>query len=131
MARYHGRRGVVYMSTTAATAAVPIAHLTEWSLDMPADRVEVTSFDDSNKVYVGGLRDISFSFSGFWDDTEADPFTASEGGEAVKVYLYPASDAATKYWYGSAYVDISINTGVSAAVAISGNGQASGAWGRM
>lgn len=129
MARYHGRRGRLYMSTSNAGNASPIASLSEWSLDMPVDTVEVTSFDDNNKQYVGGLRDISFTFSGFYDDTEADPFTAAGVGESVKIYLYPATNASSKYAYGYAYVDVSIATGVGAAVTISGNGKGSGDWG--
>lgn len=118
------------MSTTGAGTAVQAVALTSWSLDMPTDRVEVTSFEDANKVYVQGKRDISGEFSGFWDDTDDALFDASESTTPVKLYLYPSADAPTSYFYGTAWVDASIEVGVDGAVAISGSFQAATAWSR-
>lgn len=131
MAKYHGQKGRVYLSTSGAGNAALVIALTSWSLDMPTDRVEVTAFEDTNKVYVQGKKDISGEFSGFWDDTDDALFDAAESTTAVKCYLYPSADASSKYFYGTAWVDASIETGVDAAVAISGSFQAAGSWGRM
>ncbi len=131
MAKYHGQKGRVYLSTSGAGNAALVIALTSWSLDMPTDRVEVTAFEDTNKVYVQGKKDISGEFSGFWDDTDDALFDAAESTTAVKCYLYPSADAPSKYFYGTAWVDASIETGVDAAVAISGSFQAAGSWGRM
>jgi hypothetical protein len=130
MARYHGKAGVAYISVSATALASNIT-LTEWSLDQSTDVVETTSMGDSNKTYVQGLRDIRGTFSGMFDDTEYDTiFDAAESTDGIQVYLYPSSDAATIYWYGPAWLDASIRTGVSAAVEVSGNFVANGAWGR-
>lgn len=131
MARYHGRKGKLYMSTSGSGTATPVASLTEWSLDSEPDTVEVTAFGDNNKQYVQGLKSISGSFSGFWDDSEDKLFQALESSTAVKVYLYPSVDAPSKYWYGTAWVGVSVKTGVGDAVAVSGKFSAGGDWGRV
>jgi hypothetical protein len=130
MAVYHGRRGSILISTTAAGAASALLSQTEWSLDMPTDRVETTAFGDSNKTYVQGLRDISGSFSGFWNDAESKLFTAAQSSDGIRMYLYPdLTNAPSKYAYGPAWLDASVTTGVAAAVATSGTFAANGAWG--
>ncbi|MFA4972543.1 MAG: hypothetical protein WC683_08000 [bacterium] len=130
MALYHGRHGLVYMSTTGTGNATSITSLTTWSLDMSRDTVEVTAFGDTNKVYVAGLKDIKGSFEGFWDDTNDNIYDGSDSADGVKLYLYPSSDAITKYWYGPAWLDMSVETGVGDAVKISANFSANGAWGQ-
>jgi hypothetical protein len=131
MAVYHGKKGVVYMSTSGSGAATNVIKLTQWSLNMTTDKVEVTAFGDTNKTYVQGLKDVQGSLNGFYDDTEAKPFQAADSTDGVKLYLYPSADTPTKYWYGPAWVDVSVDTGVAAAVAINGSFAANGAWGRL
>lgn len=131
MSKYHGQRGRVYLSTTGAGTAIQAVNLTAWSINSPTDRVEVTSFEDTNKVYVQGKKDITGDFSGFWDDVDDALFDASESTTPVKLYLYPSADKPTVYWYGTAWVDASIETGVDAAVSIKGSFVAATSWGRM
>ena len=132
MARYHGRRGRLFLSTSGATAAVSVASLTNWSIDMDTDREEVTAFGDNNKVYVQGLKDISGSFAGFWDDTDSTIFTAQDSATAPKMYLYPDfTNAPTKYWYGTAWVSASVETEVGGAVKVSGSFAAASDWARF
>jgi len=98
---------------------------------MNTDEVDVTSFGDANKTYVQGLRDIRGSFEGFWDDTETKIFSGAESADGVRLYLYMSSTAATRYFYGPAWVNFSIETGVGDAVKVTGNFMANGAWGRV
>lgn len=129
MAVYHGRRGRILLSTTGSGTASAVLSLTEWALNMPTDRVEVTAFGDSNKTYVQGLRDISGTFSGFWNDAETKIFTAAQSSDGVKLYLYPDfENAPTKFASGPAWLDASMTVGVAAAAAISGSFAANGAW---
>lgn len=130
MAVYHGRKGVVYISTTGTGAATNVIKLTDWSLNMETDTVEVTSFGDSNKTYVQGLPDVQGSLSGFWDDTEDKLFTAASSADGCKVYLYPSSDAVTKYFYGPAWLSVSIQSAIGDAVKINASFRANGAWKR-
>jgi hypothetical protein len=130
MAVYHGKKGSILISTSAAGAASAVLSMTEWSLDMPTDRVETTAFGDTNKTYVQGLRDISGAFSGFWNDAETKLFTAAASTDGIRMYLYPdLTNAPSKYAYGPAWLDVSVNTGVAGAVAVSGSFAANGAWG--
>lgn len=126
---YPGRKGVVYLSTTGSGNATNVIKLNQWTLNRTTDKIEVTAFGDANKTYVQGLPDLQGTFSGFWDDTEAKPFTAASSADGVKLYLYPSADATSKYAYGPAWMDVSIDTSVSGAVTISGNFAANGSWG--
>ena len=130
MARYHGNKGVVYGSITGTGTAINMVSLSAWTLDMATDKVEVTAFGDLNKTYVQGLRDIKGTISGWWDSADDSLFDASESSDGMKLYLYPASTAATIYFYGPAFIDASINVSVTGAVSVSGNFVASGAWSR-
>jgi hypothetical protein len=129
MARYHGKKGQVMISTSGSGTASVIV-LSKWSLNMPTDKVDVTSFGDGNKVKVTGFKDITGQLAGFWDDTDASLFTAADSTTACKFYLYPSSDAPTKYWYGTAWLDASIETDVNGAVAVTSNFDAAGTWAR-
>jgi hypothetical protein len=128
LARYHGRSGRLYAAISGAGTAVPVASLTNWTLNAATDRVEVTAFGDSNKVYVQGLQDVTGDFSGFWDDTETTLSQAARSADGTKLYLYPSTNAASKYAYGPAWVDVSWDVGVGGAVAISGSFAANGSW---
>ncbi len=131
MAQYHGKSGVVYISTTGGGTAVAAVKLSAWSLNSATDRVEVTAFGDSNKTYVQGLPDLTGELSGFWDDTSDQLYDASRSSDGVKLYLYPSSNAATKYWYGPAWVDFNIDVPVDGAVTIGGSFAANGSWGQL
>jgi len=130
MARYHGKSGVVYLSTTGSGAATTTTSLSGWTLDLSTDKVETTCFADPNKTYVQGLKDIKGTLTGFLDDTGLSLFTGADSTDGVKMYLYPSSAAPTVYWYGPAWLDASIAVPVAGANTLSGNFVANGAWGR-
>lgn len=130
MSAYAGKKGVVYMSTTGTGNATNVVKLNQWTLDLTTDTIEVTSFGDANKTYVQGLKDVQGTLSGYFDDSETKIFTGADSTDGVKLYLYPSADAATKYWYGPAWISASIDTGVSGAVTIAANFVANGSWGR-
>lgn len=130
MARYHGKSGAAYGSTTAAGVAAPLISISGWTLDLSTDKSEVSAFGDPNKVYVQGLKDIKGTLTGFLDDTGLSLFTAADSVDGAKLYLYPSSAAPTMYWYGTAWLDASIAVPSSGPAAITSNFVASGAWGR-
>ena len=129
MAVYHGKSGVVYLSTTGTGAATNTLSMSAWTLDLDTDLVETTSFGDTNKTYVQGLRNVQGTISGFWNDAEAKLFTASTSTDGCKLYLYPSANATTKYAYGPAWLSVSVDTGVGDAVTISADFSANGSWG--
>ena len=124
MARKHGRNGRLYAAITSGGEAEPVTFLREWSINFAVDNIEVTSFGDSNKVYVAGLPDSSGSFSGYFDSTGAQLYTAATDGVARKFYLYPDTGDAT-YWHGTGLFDFSVSAPVDGAVTVSGDFQAS------
>lgn len=131
MARYHGRSGAAYISTTGTGAATRILSLSDWSLDFKRDKAETTSFGDGNKTYVVGLKDVSGKIAGFWDDTTSDTlFDASDSSDGCNIYLYPSTDAPSKFFSGPAWLDLSINVSVKDASKVSGDFSANGTWAR-
>ena len=120
MARLHGRSGRLYAGIASGGTAEPITFLNSWSFDASTDDVDVTAFGDTNKTYVSGLPDFKGSFAGFYDNATAQLYTAAIDGVARKTYLYPSTSDAI-YWFGTASFDVSIETGVSDAVKISGS----------
>jgi len=129
MSVYAGRKGVVYMASSASGTATNVIKLTTWSLNMATDKIDVTGFGDTNKTYVQGLRDLQGTFGGFYDETETKIFTGAQSSDGVKIYLYPSSDAPTKYAYGTAWLDASIDCPVSGAVGINASFAAASSWG--
>lgn len=125
MARYHGRKGRLYMGLASDTAAAePVAFLRSWSINMAVDRVDVTAFGDTNKVYVAGLPDASGDYAGFWDNATAQMYNAATDGLARRFYLYMTTDVNTEYFYGTAFFDFAVSGAVDGAVEISGSWQA-------
>lgn len=130
MPRYHGKKGIVYGSTTGSGTAVQIASLNHWTLDMSTDTVEVTAFGDSNKTYVQGLKDLKGTLAGFWDSADDSLFDGADSTDGVKLYLYPSSDYTAGYFYGPAWLSASIDVPSGGAVTVSASFVAAGAWGR-
>lgn len=126
MARIHGRRGRCYVAVASGGTAEPVAFLNSWSMDSTTDRVDVTAFGDTNKVYVAGLPDATGSLAGFYDTSTEQLFTASQDGVARKFYLYPdTSDG--DYFFGTAFFDFSVTVEVAGAATISGTWSAASA----
>jgi hypothetical protein len=100
--------------------------LNSWSINFTVDKVDVTSFGDTNTTYVSGLPDASGDFGGFYDTATEQLYTASQDGLARTFSLYPdISDG--DYFYCTALFDFSASGGVSDAVTISGSWSAASA----
>lgn len=122
MAKTSGRRGRVYVGLASDSAtAEPVANLSQWSLNGSSEQLDATSFGDTTKTYVLGLPDAQGSFSGFYDTASDQLYTASQDGLARKTYLYPDTNSAGTYWFGTAFWDFSIDVPVGGVVSISGS----------
>jgi hypothetical protein len=119
MARIHGRNGKVYMNLLSGGTPELIAFLSSWSINFTTDKVDVTAFGDSNKIYVAGLPDAAGDFSGFYDDATVQVYQAAVDGIARGFYLYPNALTAGQYWYGKVLPDFKVNGAVGGAVEIS------------
>lgn len=121
--RVHGRYGVLYVSITSGGSAQPLLYTKSFNLDAKTDRVDVTSFQDTSKVYVAGLPDSTASIDGFWDSSAGfanfSLYQAAVDGIARKWYFYPAGGA-SPFAAGTGYFDCSFSQSVDGAVAIKG-----------
>lgn len=132
MAKYHGKSGVVYISTSGTGSAVNAANLSEWTLNMATDRVEVTAFGDANKTYVQGLKDVTGTMKGFFDDSTTNSlYSGATSSDGVKMYLYVSSNATGRYFYGPAWMDLSVSNPVNGASTVSLTFAANGSWGAV
>ena len=118
----HGRNGALYIGATNGGAAVALNGKTKWSLSQSVDQVDATSFGDSSKTYLAGLPDGSADFEGFYDFAADAIFTAAADGLARNFYLYPdVSNHPTLYFFGTAFVDASMDVSVTDAVKVKGS----------
>lgn len=115
MAKVTGKDGGVYIG------ANKIAELSNWSLDMGADDVDVTSFDSEGwKEFLAGLKEWSGSAEGNFDPTDTDGqkaiLNAWLNGETVTLDLKVNS---TITFSGDALVKPSIETPIDDKVTFS------------
>jgi hypothetical protein len=123
----HGKNGVLCVSVDGVAPPVPVALITEYSIDRTSDKVETTALGSKNKTYVKGLDDVKLTFSGVWDSTDDTLFEAAESPTGCIIAIYP--DVGNAFCLsGPAWLDVSIKGGVSAAVTIDGNASANGEW---
>lgn len=131
MARYHGKSGVVYASTSGTAVAASVASINSWQLAFPRDQDDATSFLDNNKRRMYGLGDVRGRLSGFWDNADESLFTGADSADGVLMYLYPSRNAITKYWYGPAFLQIdTLETDVNRTIRFTATFDAAGDWGR-
>jgi len=130
MSAHAGRSGAVYLAIESATGvATTTIKLNAWTLDRATDTYETTAFGDTNKTYVQGLPDLKGTISGVWDDSETKPFAGAASATGVKLYLYPdITNSPTKYAYGTAWLNASIETPVGGAVKLTANFVAAASW---
>lgn len=132
MARIHGRRGRLYAGIASDTASAEVVtFLNAWSIDFTVDKVDVTCFGESTKVYVAGIADASGTFSGFYDNATAQLFTAATDGLARKCYIYPDTSSSGIYFFGTALFDFNMSEGVGEAATISGSWSAGSAFAKV
>lgn len=120
MARRAGRTGAVYMALTSGGTATPVAFQASWSINFTTTKIDVTAFNDPNKVYVAGLADASGQFAGWYDDATVQTYTAATDGVARPFYLYPDRFTTPgQYFFGTIFPDMSIDSTVDGAIAVS------------
>ena len=117
MTRHHGRNGAIYIGVTTGAAASPCAFQAAWSLNKVTAKQDVTAFGDQNLVYVAGLPDASGDFSGFWDESTAQTYTASGDGLPRNAYFYmDIQNSPNVYHFGTVLPDYSIDGAIAGAV---------------
>lgn len=105
------------MNLTSGGTAEPVAFVRSYNFSAATDKVDVTAFGDSNKIYVAGLPDASGSFEFWYDDATVQSYTAAVDGVARKFYLYP--DFVTtpgQYFFGTILPDFNVSASVDGGV---------------
>lgn len=113
---------------TGGATAVAIANLNKWDLDLSTDKIDVTAFQDTNRVVVTGLPAYKGTLTGFWDSAELSLFTIALGTVAAFLKLIPSSLDATTFFSGKAWLDANISCDAKGAVTIGGKYEAAGNW---
>ncbi len=119
MAKIAGRNAAIYVGTTTSAQASPLTYQNSWSMSFETEKIDVTSFGNTTKEYVAGIADASGEFAGFYDDASSQTLTAALDGLSRKFYLYPNTNTATQYFFGTIFPDMSVNADVDGAVEVS------------
>lgn len=130
MARISGRHGEMYVDLTGSGSASPVPFLNKFSINFAVDKIDVTAFNDTNKVTIAGLPTTDGDFTGFYDTATPLLFTAATDGVARKTYLYP-DNTSTAYFYGTAVFDFKVEVDNGGAAAVSGSWAAASSWSRV
>lgn len=130
MSRIHGKKGDVLIDPTGGTTPATLASTDAWSLDLAKDRVDVTCFQDTNKITVLGLPSYSGSMSGAWDSatTPEQLFAVIFGDVAAMLHLVPNTLEPTFLFKGLANLDGTIDCSAKGAVTWTAKFDAAGPW---
>ena len=127
-----GRDGLVKWDPTGGATGTALVSIKSWTLSLATEKINVTCFQDTNRVYIPGMRDISGSLTGFWNSDDMSLIEATALTEPGTLDLIPHSNdpsAATPHSFkGTAYMDAELDTDVEGAPALSGTFMAAGPW---
>lgn len=124
VSRIHGQHGALYVdiSSGANGSAVLVSTLADSKRSFATDTVEVTAYEDVNKVYVAGKADASTTYTGFLDVNQDQLWYPSRDGLPRKFYDYiDTTSNASKYWFGTGIFDFAVEQSVSGAVTVTAN----------
>lgn len=120
MGRRAGRNAAIFFDVAGGGSASMLPGMNAWTMDSSTEQLDVTAFEDTTKTYVADIPDASGTFSGFWDDSTNQTYTASIDGLPRKFYLYPDKrNLATTYYFGTVNADFTTGGGVGAAITAS------------
>lgn len=103
-----------FFSITSATGGTInlSSGLDDASLDRVAQALKVTTFGDSDEVYIPGLRDASISLAGHFASTYEEKLFPLLGSTAGGTWVYgPESTANTRRKYSGASVVTNVKIG--------------------
>lgn len=128
--RIHAKNAAIYIDAAKGqTGAKKVAVKSSVTLNLGRDYVDATTFGDTNKVWLTGLRDISGTWEGLMD-ISGDLLVNASAEDEKQLYLYADDRAGFEVLmaHGPAFIDAAITMSVSDAVKSNGNFRASGSW---
>ena len=128
--KLHGKNGAIYLNAPkGGSGAQKVAAKAEWVLNLGRDYVDATTFGDTNKTYLTGLKDIQGTYAGLLD-VSGDLLVNASNSDTIQIYLYADDRSSFEVLvaHGPGLFDASINNSNTDAVRTSGNFRASGSW---
>lgn len=126
--KLHGKNGAIYINGAKGTGT-KVAAKSEFTVSLNRDYVDATTFGDTNRTYLVGLKDISGTYAGLLD-VSGDLMVNATDSDIVQLYLY--ADDRTSFEKlvasGPALLDASINGSNTDAMRVTGNFRAAGNW---
>jgi hypothetical protein len=125
--KLHGKNGAIYIGGPKGTG-IKVSNKNEWTLSLGRDYVDATTFGNTNRTYLVGLRDVSGTFSGLMD-VSGDLLVNATTSDIMDLYLY-ADDGASPILIasGPSLIDAQVNASNADAIRMSGNFRAAGNW---
>lgn len=127
MASIHGKNAMIYLGA-AGNSAINIGEQLDWSLDFDMATVDVTPLQQTWKSFVKGLQGYTGAFNGNFDTASTQLWLASVSTVAEKFYVYPDAGSPSRYYYGTAWVQLgkiaagSTTSKASSSIKLTGNG---------
>ena len=130
MAIKTGRYGEVLYDPAGGATPTAIASINKFTLSLKTEKLDVTCFQDENRVYIPSMKDVSGTFGGFYNSEDLTLFEAADAPTPGMLKLVPNTTEPTFFWQGLAYLDADVEVDVQAAPTISGTFSAAGPWTR-
>ena len=128
--KLHGKNGAIYLyGPKGGGGALKVATKAEWTLNLGRDYVDATTFGDTNKTYLTGLKDVQGTYAGLLD-VSGDLLVNASDSDTIQVYLYADDRSSFEILvaHGPGLFDAAINASNTDAIRTSGNFRASGSW---
>lgn len=93
----HGKSAFFSITTSTGGVVTMSSGLNDAGLSRTVDTAEVTTFGDSDKEYLAGLRDASFSLSGNFTSTQSQTWTGNLGASTAPSFVYGPEGNTTGY----------------------------------
>lgn len=127
--KLHAKNAAIYLNAPKENGGTKVAAKSSLTLNLGRDYVEATTFGDTNKTYLTGLRDISGQWEGFMD-VSGDLLVNASAEDTKLVYIY--ADDRTGFEillaHGPGLFDAVITLSNADGVKANGNFRASGNW---
>lgn len=106
------------MQGSGATA-VPFSNAANFSLDVSFPTADVSGMGDDWATFIRGMLAFTGTVDGPLDTASKTAWDASVATSERKFYLYPDKTQLTLYYYGTAWVDVSVKGGTTSPVTFS------------
>ena len=122
-----GRYGKVSWDPAGGAALVQIISINAWTGSFKNEYEDVSTFGDTNRVFIPGLMAAEGDFSGFWNSSELALFRAAMSPTPGTLQLMPNTTEPTYFFQGLAYMGADIDCSLEAPK-ITGEWKAAGPW---